>query len=58
MRFFRAAVVALSATQAVALSSKDIVAAIDGITQLSNETTQIAADINPGNLFQTVPVRI
>ncbi|KAK3179207.1 hypothetical protein K4F52_009327 [Lecanicillium sp. MT-2017a] len=55
MRFLRTAVIALGATQAAALSSKDIVIAIDGITEISAKTTEVAKDIDLSNLFQSIP---
>lgn len=58
MRFLRTAVIALGATQAAALSSKDIVIAIDGITEISAKTTEVAKDIDLSNLFQSIPVCI
>ncbi len=56
MRFLRTAVIALGATQAAALSSKDIVVAINGITEISAKTTDVAKDIDPSNLLDSIPV--
>ena len=58
MRLLPAVTIALGATQVAALSSKDIVTAIDGITQISAKTTDVAKDLNPTNFLQSIPVRL
>lgn len=58
MKLLPIATVALSASQATALSSKDVVQAIDDITDLSDKTNDIAKDLTPDNLVQNLPVSI
>lgn len=58
MKLLPIATIALSASQATALSSKDVVQAIDDITDLSSKTNDIAKDLKPENLVQNLPVSI
>ena len=46
----------LAAQQAAAFSSKDVVDALDEITDLSADANDVVKDIGNGNLFTIVPV--
>lgn len=57
MRLSRTGAIALLATQVSAYGSQEIVVAINGITDLSGQTTPVVQQIQSGNVATTAPVR-